>query len=448
MTSSCAPDEVQKTSKVRLSFDAEDCSIAGVTVFRSCAEVVRVISFPVSHRGEITIDIKCLTMRANPDSIRFNGNESCKIIEVGHEVSTDTIADSENQSQARTLKAKLSELQKAHAEKKTIETQLSKRKQLVQSYADGVLSNAKLIDLSQAKEILEFHTTEISSIDGSIAKIAEEKESINLEISMIEGQLGRLGVPSNRTVITRVVTVLIDVSECCAASGTVQFSYVVDGACWTASYDMRVRSADNSMSVDYFAEVEQSTGEHWENCDLFLSTSNPAVGSNPAPIPTKIVDWDYAIARFRPSAAKKSSTVDFYDGHRHSFSLMDDADGSDAGGGGVSFLKSARGAIAPPPAGKIAHAAEVLGSGDAGCTMFTIARKVSIAGDSKPHKVLVASLQFTSQMIHYVAPSVSTSVYMQSKTLNLSPYPLLASEKVSVFLDGNFISTSSLKQVR
>ncbi len=35
---------------------------------------------------------------------------------------------------------------------------------------------------------------------------------------------------------------------------------------------------------------------------------------------------------------------------------------------------------------------------------------------------------------------------MQAKALNSSSYPLLASDKVSIFLDGNYISTSSLPQ--
>lgn len=49
-------------------------------------------------------------------------------------------------------------------------------------------------------------------------------------------------------------------------------------------------------------------------------------------------------------------------------------------------------------------------------------------------------------MVHYVAPKVAPNVYLQAKTQNTSPYPLLPSNKVSVFLDGNFISKSTLPQ--
>ncbi len=49
--------------------------------------------------------------------------------------------------------------------------------------------------------------------------------------------------------------------------------------------------------------------------------------------------------------------------------------------------------------------------------------------------------------MHYAAPSTTdVNVYLQAKTKNTSAYALLHSKKVSVFLDGAFISTSSINQ--
>ena len=83
------------------------------------------------------------------------------------------------------------------------------------------------------------------------------------------------------------------------------------------------------------------------------------------------------------------------------------------------------------------------GSGDAGSTLFLIPREVTIASDSKAHKVTVMIASLSPQMVHYVAPAVSSHAYIQAKTQNTSQYPLLASKSVSVFLDGCFVASSS-----
>jgi uncharacterized protein (TIGR02231 family) len=95
------------------------------------------------------------------------------------------------------------------------------------------------------------------------------------------------------------------------------------------------------------------------------------------------------------------------------------------------------------PSAQTSSRISVKGSGDAGSTMFVIPRDVSISSDSKPHKVTVMMTTLSPQMVHYVAPAVSSHAYIQAKTQNTSQYPLLASQSVSVFLDGNFVASSS-----
>lgn len=50
-------------------------------------------------------------------------------------------------------------------------------------------------------------------------------------------------------------------------------------------------------------------------------------------------------------------------------------------------------------------------------------------------------------MNSYTAPGLSPHAYLQTRTQNTSEYPFLASEQVSVFFDGNFVTTSSMKHV-
>ena len=47
----------------------------------------------------------------------------------------------------------------------------------------------------------------------------------------------------------------------------------------------------------------------------------------------------------------------------------------------------------------------------------------------------------------YVVPAIDANAYLQSKTRNTSDYPFLPSEKVSVFFDGTFVTTSRMRHV-
>lgn len=94
-----------------------------------------------------------------------------------------------------------------------------------------------------------------------------------------------------------------------------------------------------------------------------------------------------------------------------------------------------------------AATSNVKGGANSLTTAFVIPRKSTIESDNASHKVIIAELNFEPKIVHYTAPSTTdVSVYLQAKTKNSSTYALLQSKKVSVFLDGAFISTSSINQ--
>lgn len=91
--------------------------------------------------------------------------------------------------------------------------------------------------------------------------------------------------------------------------------------------------------------------------------------------------------------------------------------------------------------------AEVKAGGDSIAAAFSIPQKSDILSTGQPSKVVIADLSFKPQIIHYTAPTTGdVAVYLQAKTLNDSPYLMLPSDLVSIFVDGAFISTSSVKQ--
>ena len=55
----------------------------------------------------------------------------------------------------------------------------------------------------------------------------------------------------------------------------IELSYVVPGAGWTSSYDVRLTG--DRLTLSWYGLITQHTGEDWPECDLTLSTARPMV---------------------------------------------------------------------------------------------------------------------------------------------------------------------------
>jgi hypothetical protein len=443
-------DEIVALSKVVIEKHAEDCPILNVVVYRDRAEVTRSAVLTTDEIGETQVVIDSLTKYSNTDSFRVKTMDSnCDILEVSHEKSFSK-KSTVNQTLVDEVKKKVDELEDDLKQCESKITRSTASKDLIKNFADNALANNSKaptrVSISEAKEIIDYYQNEALKLDDELFVLKKDKNLIETELAVQKKKLLELtngSNASNETTLSLFVTLNIK------AAGEIhlQFSYVVTCATWSPSYDIRVNNSDNSLALSYFAEVTQTTGENWKDCELFLSTSNPSMGSSPPPLPTKTVDFSYNNYSYaKQPMMKRESKAAMFGGLSNntfreragSFSLMDEYGG---GGGGGSMPMSFQTQM-PSEFVK----AGVVGTGDLGSTVFTIPRKVTIDCDNKPHKVMITARSFKPQMVHYAVPSVSPNVYIQAKTKNNSPYPLLASDNVSIYLDGNFVSKSSLPQ--
>lgn len=444
------------------------CPVQSVTVYLDRAEVVRTAAFSTDRVGEHEIRITDLSESLDPESIRIKGLGSSLILEVSHE--SVLVDDSKIANEPlKELKKKISDLEKQQKSLSLQKQRLKDQQTHIQKYTESMLyggpKGAAPLPVSEATGILSFNATEMAALDEKISALDEDNSRVGEEIIILRTDLVKSSTASKFGINnTYTVTVLLDVTQ--SGDIAVQLTYVVSNSTWRPSYDIRVSTTTNQMDVSYFADVTQSTGEDWQDCDLFLSTSNPSVGSSPPPLPMRTADWSYKIAARRRNKdnrahninmkmAKKTASNSDSDNNlqrRTSFSLIDEEDGD--GGGLMRFQQIAAISSAFPSAPPMPNTSDdsvlmsgVAGTGEAGATTFTIRRKVNIASDSKPHKVTVTSETFSPQMVHYVSPNIDASAYLQAKVTNTSKFPLLASEKVSVFMDGNFISTTKMQPV-
>ncbi len=420
--------------------------------------------------GEIDVEIADITLTANLQNVFVKPLDvgKCTILEVSHETmfnchqerdasftsSSSVVGSSCNSSNSSNngsspssiLEESLNRLQdeanRLIAKKSRIEASIK----FTAAYTKNQLESTSIgpVNVDIARGVIQFHEQETERLDGEHLDVTKKIDVVQTQIKSVSNQLKT--VKKTKSGSTGESSKLLRVSLNVAKGSSnirISFGYIVNNATWYPFYDVRVVTApEDSLSVSYFAEVSQNSGEDWSNCELSLSTSNPAISADPPQLKSKIVNFNASHYYgghqkvFKSSASSKRADDEFDRMEsRASFNL---ADGLDAfpdmqqmtrQDQSVEYMK-----------------ASIEGTGDAGSTVFVIPRKTSISSDNKPHKVVITARTFKPQLVHYCVPSVSPYVYIQAKTKNSSGYPLLASDNVSIYLDGNFISKSSIKQ--
>ncbi len=109
--------------------------------------------------------------------------------------------------------------------------------------------------------------------DTELSLAADAKKlNADLEQAHRERQLTTAG--SSRTVHEAVVLL----TQTPDAPGTLRLRYLVDGATWDPSYNVRSSSDKaDSVTVEYYASISQMSGEDWSDVAITLSTATPSL---------------------------------------------------------------------------------------------------------------------------------------------------------------------------
>jgi uncharacterized protein (TIGR02231 family) len=107
-------------------------------------------------------------------------------------------------------------------------------------------------------------------------KSADVQEQINEVYSRMNDLKRKEGVYSAKYSGQLILQVLTKE----ATTADIAVSYYTPRAGWVPTYDMRVKTIDNTFKLVYKASVSQTTGIDWKQTKLTLSTSNPNLGTN------------------------------------------------------------------------------------------------------------------------------------------------------------------------
>ena len=137
------------------------------------------------------------------------------------------------------------------------------------------ISSEELIKLSA------YYTDKISTLKQRNYEIGVKRDSVNQKIDEINNRLQQQDDVESITEQPKPMGQLI-LQVMSKESGMADFdcSYFTRNAGWIPTYDIRVKTIDNSFKLVYKAMVSQSTGLDWNGVKLMLSTNNPNQNNN------------------------------------------------------------------------------------------------------------------------------------------------------------------------
>jgi uncharacterized protein (TIGR02231 family) len=153
---------------------------------------------------------------------------------------------------------------------------LEKTSKLIESYS---AAPEKTINTADVLKLIDYYTGKTQTYRATIYALKLKGDQLNEEVAAINQRIYDIRqkekLPPSKVAGQLILQVLTKEET----SADISISYYTQNAGWVPTYDMRVKSIDNSFKLVYKASVSQTTGLDWKQVKLTLSTSNPNQGT-------------------------------------------------------------------------------------------------------------------------------------------------------------------------
>jgi hypothetical protein len=273
-----APAAVVEVAKAAAKQPAEPASTKGkideVTVYRGQALVTRLVDVP-GPAGLREIVVSDLPERIEPASIYAESADGVEVRSVLYRIRPverdvreevrkldDDIRQVQDQIQNNAEQAKVLGQQLAY---------MDKLQQFTAPTANAELTKG-VLNAETLKSLTAFQFDQRSTIAAKQLKLTFELRDFNDKLNVLNRQREQLTGGSARTIREAVVFVQLK-----GDGGRMRLRYLVDGATWDPSYNVRVDGKKNGVTIEYNASIEQMSGEDWDSVAMTLSTATPSL---------------------------------------------------------------------------------------------------------------------------------------------------------------------------
>lgn len=381
--------------------------IKAVTVYLQTAQITRTGKATLPA-GRGTIVLSGLSAQMDHSSVRFGATGDFTIL---------TVNPRNNFLEAATESPEFVRLSK---ERETLTDALAKVKikmDVLDEEEKLILANKSIggsqsgVDVDALQKMAAYTRVRLQEIRTTRYDLAASIREDNARLAKLEQQINQMRQTQRQSVSEVVVQYQADK----AVNAEFQLMYLVNGASWNATYDLRVSDLTQPVNVTYGALVYQTTGEEWKNVALTLSTGNPRQQQNAPVIRTWWLSPNQPIA-----LQARAYKADGYEEIMQTSNV-------------VISREEAAGAAFPG-----ADVAVNLTN-----TEFKVRLLQDIPADGQAYRVLVDDYELPTDYQYYAVPKYDCHVYLTARITDWQKYSFLPGP-VNLFFDGAYVGKSNL----
>ncbi len=430
-----------------------------VTVYRGQALVTRRVEFG-GDAGLKELVITDLPEYALPTSLHAEAPQGVRIRSVRYR---ERPVRADVRDEVKQLETKIAtlrdELAKAESSAVTIASKSAYLDKLEQFAAAGSIKDLShgVLNADSLKELSAYLFQQRESLAEENLSVTFTRRDLQNEIELLQRELRTLGARSSRT--ARETVIIVDSQR--GGNTHVDLYYLVNRANWTPSYAVRGDVDGSTLNVEYFASIEQTSGEDWGNVNMTLSTATPSLVARAPMLAALSVKLQPAAAAPPGPPGARSELLAMQRGaERDRAQAADQSSRAFSGGGGGSLFGE------PVPHGAhddklnmIADQIQLLeytGGGDlepeltaptneGHSVTYSIAGRTSLPSRSGQQMIQIAAAPLAGEFYKVAIPVLTSYVYEEAVVSNRTGYVLLGGP-VATYAGGQFVGHSSFDE--
>ncbi len=288
-------------------------TVAAVTVYRGQALITRRLAPPkLNDDGTAEIVVTDLPGNVVPGSLY--AESSAPGIEVRSVRFRTRPVNEDVREEVRTLDEQMQELGRQIQRTQKLQGVLQEKNKFLDNLESFTADTSErelkqgVLDAEQLKTLTEYLFTQEETIALREVELHEQLADLQQGMQLLQRKRQTISGGSSRTVREAVVFLgkgaapspdeAPDPKEAAGvnppapapAAASISVRYLVNGASWSPSYNLRSDEVNaGNVTLEYYASVQQTSGEDWTNVAMTLSTATPSLIAAPPGLEPLIV---------------------------------------------------------------------------------------------------------------------------------------------------------------
>ena len=263
----------------------------------------------------------------------------------------------------------------------------------------------KSVGIKAWDKVLEFVSSRGSKFRNELREAQNRQQEVSKELGAEKKKLEDL-LRGTKKVFYNVD---IEVTAEEGGARSLALTYQVRNTGWRPIYHFRANTETKDLTVDYFGEIRQRTGEDWKNIELQLSTGQPALGVQPPKLPPWVVNFQ------KPGSPRP-------------LSLMRE---------GMKGMEAPVDTLVMSSLNKAPSS--ILETGNA--LLYSIPGRRSIFSGVDDHRARITRQKFDLDLKYKTVPKYTPNVFLSAQLTNDSDYDFLPG-RGWIYVDDGFIGNS------